>query len=127
MLTRPELGVLKMFEAAEDKGLTLFAPNDEAFKAKGVPDLNKLSSAELVTLLQYHALPSYSPKASLKGTHHPIATMATSGAGKFDLTVGSHGDDVSLETGMGSSRIAETVLDDTPVCILTVDSILLPS
>lgn len=120
-------GVLKMLEAAEDTGLTLFAPNDEAFKAKGVPDLTKLTSADLVTLLQYHASPSYTPKASLKNADHPLTTMATSGAGKFQLSVASHGDDVTLDTGVDTSRIAETVLDDTPVCIMTVDNILLPS
>nr|C0HJG5.1 RecName: Full=Fasciclin-like arabinogalactan protein; Short=FLA protein [Jatropha curcas] len=36
-------------------GLTIFAPNDEAFKATGVPDLSKLSNAPMVSLLQYHA------------------------------------------------------------------------
>lgn len=120
-------GVLKIFQSAMDKGLTLFAPNDEAFKAPDVPDLKSLSSAELVTLLQYHALPSYNPKSSLKSAKGRIATMASSGAGKYDFSVVSHGDDVSLDTGVDTSRVASTVLDDTPVCILTVDNLLLPS
>lgn len=119
-------GMLKNFQASMDKGLTLFAPNDEAFKADGVPDLNSLSSADLVTLLQYHALSSYNPKDTLKSANHPISTMATGSAGKFDLTVSAQGDDVTLHTGVDSSRVANTILDDTPVCILTVDSVLLP-
>ncbi|WOL10008.1 hypothetical protein Cni_G18762 [Canna indica] len=119
-------GVLKVFQDAMDKGLTLFAPNDDAFKADGVPDLNTLSSAELVTLLQYHALPSYTPKASLKSVSGHISTLASSAAGKYDLSVVSRGDDVSLDTGVDTSRVASTVLDDTPVCILTVDNLLLP-
>ncbi|PKA54209.1 Fasciclin-like arabinogalactan protein 8 [Apostasia shenzhenica] len=119
-------GMLKNFQAAMDKGLTLFAPNDEAFKAKGVPNLNSLSSADLVTLLQYHALPSYNPKDSLKSADHSISTMASSSSGKYSLTVSSQGDDVTLHTGVDSSRIANTVLDDTPVCILTIDNVLLP-
>ncbi|PKU87004.1 fasciclin-like arabinogalactan protein 8 [Dendrobium catenatum] len=120
-------GLLKNFQSAMDKGLTLFAPDDEAFNADGVPDLNSLSSADLVTLLQYHALSSYTPKDSLKLADHPISTMATGSSGKFDLTVSSQGDDVTLHTGVDSSRVANTVLDDTPVAILTVDSVLLPS
>ncbi|KAG6499158.1 fasciclin-like arabinogalactan protein 8 [Zingiber officinale] len=120
-------GVLKIFQDAMGKGLTLFAPNDDAFKAPGSPDLNSLSSAELVTLLQYHAIPSYTPKASLKSVAGRLTTLASSAAGKYDLSVVSHGDDVSLDTGVDSSRIASTVLDDTPVCILTVSNILLPS
>ncbi|XP_008780048.2 fasciclin-like arabinogalactan protein 10 [Phoenix dactylifera] len=120
-------GVLKIFQSAMEKGLTLFAPNDEAFKAPGVPDLSSLSSAELVTLLQYHALPTYAPKDSLKIAKGRITTMASSGAGKYDLSVVSRGDDVSLDTGVDTSRVASTILDDTPVCVLTVDNLLLPS
>ena len=120
-------GVVKMYQAAMDKALTLLAPNDDAFKAKGLPDLTKLSSADLVTLLQYHALPQYAPKASLKVAKGDIPTLASTGAGKYGLSVVSSGDDVSLDTGLGKSRVASTVLDDTPTVILTVDKLLLPS
>ncbi|CAN6562693.1 unnamed protein product [Malus baccata var. baccata] len=110
-------GVIKTYQSAADKGLTIFAPNDEAFKAKGVPDLSKLTNAELVSILQYHAIAGYSP----------IGTLATNGAGKYDLTVTTAGDQVTLHTGVGSSRVADTVLDSTPVAIFTVDNVLLPS
>ncbi|KAH0470246.1 hypothetical protein IEQ34_001804 [Dendrobium chrysotoxum] len=70
-------GLLKNFQSAMDRGFTLFAPNNEAFKADSVPDLNSLSRADLVMLLQYHALLSYTPKDSLKLAGHPISTMAT--------------------------------------------------
>lgn len=120
-------GVLKTYQDAMDKALTLFAPNDDAFKAKDLPDLSKLSSADLVTLLQYHALPRYAPKASLKVTTGDIPTMASGGAGKFDLSVDTHGDDVSLDTGVDKSRVASTVLDVTPTVVHTVDNVLLPS
>lgn len=120
-------GVLKMYQSAMDKGFTLFAPNDDAFKADGAPDLTTLSSADLVTVLEYHALLSYTPKASLKTARRPIATMASSSSGKYDLSVSCQGDDVSLDTGVDTSRVASTVLDDTPMCVFTVDSLLLPS
>lgn len=61
-------GVLKLYQNQLDKGITIFAPNDEAFKAKGVPDLSKLSNAELVSLLQFHALSTYAPIGTLKTT-----------------------------------------------------------
>lgn len=61
-------GVLKVYETALENGLTIFAPNDEAFKAKGVPDLTTLSNADIVSILQYHALASYSPIGTLKQT-----------------------------------------------------------
>ncbi|KQJ84139.1 fasciclin-like arabinogalactan protein 8 [Brachypodium distachyon] len=119
-------GVIKTYQAAMDKGLTLFAPNDDAFQAKGLPDLSKLTSANLVTLLEYHALPQYAPKASLKTMKGGIPTLASTGSGKYDLSVVTKGDDVSMATGMDKSRVASTVLDDTPVAVHTVDSVLLP-
>ncbi|XP_052210909.1 fasciclin-like arabinogalactan protein 8 [Diospyros lotus] len=120
-------GVLKVYQTAAEKGLTLFAPSDEAFKAADVPDLSKLTNAELVSLLQYHAVASYSPKGTLKTTTDPISTLATNGAGKFDLKVSTAGDDVTLKTGVDSSRVASTVVDSTPLCIFTVDNVLLPA
>lgn len=119
-------GVLKVYQSSITKGLTVFAPNDEAFKRKGLPNLSKLTNAELVTLLQYHALPSYSPIGSLKSTKDPISTIATNGAGKFDLSVETAGDSVSLKTGLGDSRIAATVIDSTPFVVYTVDNVLVP-
>ncbi|XP_062185061.1 fasciclin-like arabinogalactan protein 8 [Phragmites australis] len=120
-------GVIKMYQVAMDKALTLFAPNDDAFQAKDLPDLSKLTSADLVTLLQYHALPQYAPKASLKVTKGDIPTLASTGAGKYDLSVVSKGDEVSLDTGVDKSRVASTLLDDTPTVVHTVDSVLLPA
>ncbi|KAJ3682076.1 hypothetical protein LUZ60_014649 [Juncus effusus] len=119
-------GVLKIYQSEMDKGLTIFAPNDDAFQAPGAPDLTTLSSADLVTLLQYHALPQYTPKSSLSSLSGSLNTLASGAVGNYNFSVVSHGDDVSLNTGVDTSRVASTVLDDTPVCILTVDSLLLP-
>lgn len=120
-------GVIKTFQSALDKGLTIFAPNDEAFKAKGVPDLTKLTNAETVSLLLYHSTASYTPKGTLKTTTSPITTLASNTAGKYDFTVTHDGDSVVLHTGVASSRLADTVLDATPVAIFTVDNVLLPT
>ncbi|XP_044501405.1 fasciclin-like arabinogalactan protein 8 [Mangifera indica] len=120
-------GVIKTYESDIADGLTVFAPSDEAFKAEGVPDLSKLSSADMVALLEYHAASGYNPKGTLKTTKSPISTLATTGPGKFDLTVTTAGDEVTLHTGVASSRVADTVLDSTPLAILTVDNVLLPT
>ncbi|KAJ4896303.1 Fasciclin-like arabinogalactan protein 10 [Raphanus sativus] len=120
-------GVLKTYESTVEKGLTVFAPSDEAFKAEGVPDLTKLTQAEVVSLLEYHALSEYKPKGSLKTNKDAISTLATNGAGKYDLTTSTSGDEVILHTGVGPSRLADTVVDETPVVIFTVDKVLLPT
>ncbi|RLN16950.1 fasciclin-like arabinogalactan protein 8 [Panicum miliaceum] len=116
-------GVLKTYEAAMDKGLTLFAPNDDAFQAKDAPDVKSMSSANLTKLLQYNALPSYYTKTSLKFVKGTLRTLATTKAG---VTVVAKGDDVSLDTGKSKSRVADTVVDSVPFCLLTVDRLLVP-
>lgn len=118
-------GVLKIYQNQMDKGITIFAPTDEAFKAKGVPDFDKLNNAELVSLLQYHALSSYAPIGTLKTSKGSLTTLAP-GAGKYDLSSSSAGDSVTLHTGVDSSRIASTLLDSTPVVVYSVDNVLLP-
>lgn len=121
-------GMIKTYQAAANKALTVFAPNDEAFKVvAGIPDLSKLTNAELVSLLQYHALPSYDPIGTLKSAKAPLATLATSGGGKYVLRVTTAGDEVTLHAGLDSSRVATTVMDTTPLCVFTVDSLLLPT
>ncbi|XP_074279952.1 fasciclin-like arabinogalactan protein 10 [Silene latifolia] len=117
-------GVLKRYEDQLKSGITVFAPNDEAFKAKGVPDLDKLSSADIVSLLQFHALSSYAPIGTLKTTKGSLQTLAP--AGKFGLTASTAGDAVTLHTGVDSSRIATTLVDASPVVFYSVDSVLLP-
>ncbi|KAL9844247.1 Fasciclin-like arabinogalactan protein 8 [Arabidopsis thaliana] len=123
----PSASFTQTYESAVEKGLTVFAPSDEAFKAEGVPDLTKLTQAEVVSLLEYHALAEYKPKGSLKTNKNNISTLATNGAGKFDLTTSTSGDEVILHTGVAPSRLADTVLDATPVVIFTVDNVLLPA
>nr|ABI95391.1 fasciclin-like protein FLA1 [Triticum aestivum] len=118
-------GVVRTYQAAMDRGLTLFAPTEDAFQAKGLPDLGKLTSADLVGLLEYQALAQYAPKASLKTMKGGIPTLASTARGVRPLR-GCHGDDVSMDTGMDKSRVASTVLDDTPVTVHTWDSVLLP-
>ncbi|CAI9101595.1 OLC1v1038959C1 [Oldenlandia corymbosa var. corymbosa] len=121
-----QTGVIKDFESAASKGLTIFAPNDEAFKTANVPDLSKLTSAELTSLLRYHALASYNPTGSLKTQKDPLSTLATNGAAKYGLGVTTAGDSITLDTGVDKSRVASTVSDSPPLVIFTVEDVLLP-
>ena len=43
--------VIKTYESAVEKGLTIFASNDEAFKTDGVPHLCKLTNTEVFSFL----------------------------------------------------------------------------
>nr|GMD71612.1 fasciclin-like arabinogalactan protein 8 [Ipomoea batatas] len=120
-------GVIKTYETAASNGLTVFAPSDAAFKDAKLFDLKKLTNAEMVALLQFHAVAEYTPIGTLKATKHPISTLATNGAGKYGFRATTAGDAVTLDTGVDSSRVSSTVLDSTPLCIFTVDNVLLPT
>ncbi|XP_039170495.1 fasciclin-like arabinogalactan protein 8 [Eucalyptus grandis] len=98
-------GVIKTYQSTLEKGLTVFAPNDESFKAKGVPDVSKLSKAELVSLLLYHVVADYIPIGSLKTSNTPISTLATNGAGKYNFNVKTTGDSVALDIRVDSLRV----------------------
>ena len=80
-------------------------------------------NAELILLLQYHALHSY----GLIGTKKdPIITLATNDANKFDLPVETAGDNVTLVTGRDFPRVTDVVIDTVPLSIFAVDNVPLP-
>ncbi|GMP24076.1 hypothetical protein CsSME_00001469 [Camellia sinensis var. sinensis] len=43
-----ETGVLNVYRKVVNTGLTIFAPSNEAFKASNLPDLSKLTNAEVI-------------------------------------------------------------------------------
>eukprot|EP00253_Pinus_taeda_P005369 PITA_05369 len=95
---------------------------------KGVTNkmLTKLSSKDKVAVLQFHALTIYSPLGTLKTSNGPIATMASTGAGKYVLTVTSSRDIVMLNTGINKATITSSLLDDQPLVLFSVDKVLKP-
>nr|ADE77920.1 unknown [Picea sitchensis] len=119
-------GVLQTYQDAVASGLTLLAPTDGAFSGTVMLKLKKLSSAQEVSLLEYHAVPAYNPVGTLKTTIAPISTLATNGASKYALSVSSAGDTVILNTGLSKSTISSTILDDQPVVLYTISGVLLP-
>lgn len=119
-------GVLKSYEEAIQGGLTVFAPTDAAFTGVTNKMLNKLSSEDKVSVLEFHALTIYSPLGTLKTTNGPIATMASTGAGKYVLTVTSSGDTVMLNTGINKATVSSPLLDDQPLALFSVDKVLKP-
>lgn len=120
-------GVTKTYQdAVANGGLTVFAPADGAFTGPVMTKLKKLSSAQQVSILEYHALPLYNPLGTLKTTSAPITTLATKGASKYALSVSSAGDTVTLNTGLDNSTIATTLLDDQPLVLYTISGVLFP-
>nr|XP_043630572.1 fasciclin-like arabinogalactan protein 10 [Erigeron canadensis] len=121
-----ESGVLKVYETAQPNGLTVFAPTDSAFKAHGLPNLNNVTNSDLISLLLFHGISSYIPKASLKMEHGPVNTLATHGDLLYNFTVQTNGDSVTIDSGVDITRLETMVLDSIPVSVFRIDNILLP-
>lgn len=119
-------GVAKTFEDAVQGGLTVFCPTDPAFTGATNKLLKKLPSDDQVSVLEFHALPIYSPLGTLKTTNGPISTIASPSPRKYVLTVSSSGDTVILNTGVSKATISGTLLDDQPLAIFTVNKLLEP-
>lgn len=120
-------GVLKTYEDAFADGFTLFAPTDEAFSAAVMSKLKKLSSAQQIYVLEYHALPEYSPMGTLKTSSGPVSTLATSKAAKYALSISSAGNTVTLNSGLTKSTVTNTLQDDQPIALYTINKVLLPT
>ncbi|KAI3718282.1 hypothetical protein L6452_19146 [Arctium lappa] len=87
----------------------------------------KLTNAEVVSLLLYHASSNYIHRGSLKTVKNSIRTLATNAAGKFDPTVQTNGDSVALVSGVDSSRVESTALDSVSISIFKIENVLLPT
>jgi len=115
-------GVLQSYDANIKSGLTVFAPTDGAFTAAVNKLLDRLSSEQKVSLLKFHALPSYTPLGTLKSTNGPVTTLAS----KYSLSVSSSGDTVTLNTNLSKATISSTILDDQPLAVFAVSAVLEP-
>ncbi|KAL4567148.1 hypothetical protein LXL04_022722 [Taraxacum kok-saghyz] len=120
-------GVLNIYQRVAEKALTLFAPSDAAFNVTELPDFNTLTNAELVSLLMYHATPTYLPEGTLSSEKDPMSTLATNSAGKFALTVDSSSGSIMLGSGIHASRVISPVYNSVPVSIFLIDYVLLPT
>lgn len=118
-------GVVRSYVDAIYSGLTVFAPTDAAFAGVN-SKLKNMSSEDKVSLLEFHALPTYSPHATLKIRKGRIATMASTRAGKYEIEVSSSGDSVTLQTGINKATVTNTLLDDVPLAIFKLDNVLKP-
>lgn len=116
------------------QGLTLFAPNDEAFSRLRSGVLNSLSDRDQVQLVLFHMLSAYFPIAQFQTSSNPLHTEAGDNAnGDFPLNIttadggGSDGIGLNLTTGIDSAVVTKTVYSDGQMAVYEVDKVLLPA
>ncbi len=118
-------GAIKTYEENVDGGLTVFCPSDDAIKAF-MPKYNNLTAAGKMSSLLFQGLPIYMSMQMLKSSNGLTNTLATDGAKKFDFTVQTEGEDITLETKVVTAKVTGTVLDQEPVVLYKIDKVLLP-
>ncbi|KAK7272128.1 hypothetical protein RJT34_28546 [Clitoria ternatea] len=108
-------------------GLTLFAPEDNAFSKLKAGFLNSLSDRQKVELLQFHTLSSFISISNFDTLTNPVQTQAGDDPKRLQLNVTSYGgNQVSMATGAVNATVRGTVYADNKLAIYEVDKVLLP-
>ncbi|KAL2316543.1 hypothetical protein Fmac_030419 [Flemingia macrophylla] len=123
-LLRPSKA-LPTFNENIDGGLTVFCPSDSAVNGFA-PKYKNLTEAQKVSLLLYHGVPVYQSLQGLKSSNGLLNTLATEGPNRYDFTVQTQGEDVSLKTKVNTASIVGTLIDQDPFVAYKIDKVLMP-
>ncbi|KAG6485879.1 fasciclin-like arabinogalactan protein 11 [Zingiber officinale] len=108
-------------------GITIFAPNDDAFSSLPPGTINSLTDQQQVALIQFHELPYLVSLAQFQTISNPVRTQAGDvNNGRYPLNVTAIGDQVNISTGIIKTTIAHTVYSDDQLVVYEVDNVLLP-
>jgi len=107
-------------------GLTLFAPNDNAFSSLKPGFLNSLSDEQKNKLIQFHLLPTFVSMSNFDTLSNPVRTQAGDDAYRLGLNVTSSGNQVNMTTGIVNVTVGGTVYTDHQLAVYQVDKVLLP-
>ncbi|KAK7257724.1 hypothetical protein RIF29_31905 [Crotalaria pallida] len=107
-------------------GLTLFAPNDNAFSSLKPGLLNSLSDQQKNELIQFHLLPTFVSTTNFDTLSNPVRTQAGENPDRLALNVTSSGNQVNFTTGIVNATLGGTVYSDHQLAVYQVDKVLLP-
>ncbi|KAL7185958.1 hypothetical protein ACSBR2_027835 [Camellia fascicularis] len=119
-------GAESTFNENLDGGLTVFCPSDSILNSF-MPKYKNLTAAGKVSLLLYHGVPEYQSMQTLKSNNALMNTLATDGANKYDFTVQTSGEDVTLKTKVVTAAVTGTLVDEEPLVVYKIDKVLEPS
>ncbi|GLJ43480.1 hypothetical protein SUGI_0904050 [Cryptomeria japonica] len=123
-----QTGVLKTYEEVlAAGGLTVFAPNDGAFRGKLIKKFKALPANLQAKLLEYHAREGYSPLGTLRSSRANLTTLASGGRLRYSLSVSKNGESsAKVHSGVNTAVISGTLVDDQPLVIFSIDKVLQP-
>ncbi|XP_022758911.1 fasciclin-like arabinogalactan protein 2 [Durio zibethinus] len=108
-----------------DAGLTVFCPTDPAINGF-MTKYKSLTASQKVSLLLYHGIPDYQSMQMLKSNNGIMNTLATDEANKYDFTIQTDGEVVTLETKVITAKITGTLKDEEPLIVYKINKVLLP-
>ncbi|MED6218521.1 hypothetical protein PIB30_027312 [Stylosanthes scabra] len=111
---------------AKSGGLTIFAPDDNAFAQLKAGFLNSLNQGQKIELLQFHILPQYVSSSNFDSLSNPVQTVAGKDPTKLPLNVMAYGDSVNISTGVVNATLNGLVYSDTNLAVYRVNKVLLP-
>ncbi|XP_019447894.1 PREDICTED: fasciclin-like arabinogalactan protein 11 [Lupinus angustifolius] len=109
-----------------NNGITLFAPNDNAFSSLKPGFLNSLSDQQKDELIQFHVLPTFVTITNFDTLSNPVRTQAGDDPERLALNITSSGSQVNLTTGVVNTTVGGSVYSDHQLAIYQVDKVLLP-
>lgn len=109
-----------------NNGLTLFAPNDNAFSSLKPGFLNSLNDQQKNELIQFHVLPTFVSISNFDTLSNPVRTQAGDDPERLALNITSSGNQVNLTTGVVNTTVGGSVYSDHQLAIYQVDKVLLP-
>ncbi|KAK7261374.1 hypothetical protein RIF29_27683 [Crotalaria pallida] len=109
-----------------NNGLTLFAPNDNAFSSLKPGFLNSLNDQQKNELIQFHVLPTFVAITNFDTLSNPVRTQAGDDPERLALNITSSGNQVNLTTGVVNTTVGGSVYSDHQLAIYQVDKVLLP-
>ncbi|GJV18115.1 fasciclin-like arabinogalactan protein 13 [Tanacetum coccineum] len=109
-----------------NQGMTLLAPNDNAFHDLPLGTLNKLNNEQKVKLVLCHVLAKYYSVKDLDVVPNPVPTQAEGIQGVLGLYFNSGANQINVSSGVVETRIMKPLRQTFPLAIYPVDKVLLP-
>ncbi|KAL5540254.1 hypothetical protein UlMin_044494 [Ulmus minor] len=119
-------GADSTFQTNIEAGLTVFCPTDGVVKGF-LPKYKNLTTTKKVSLLLYHGIPVYQSIQMLKDNNGVVNTLATDRAHKYDFSVQTDGEDLTLETKVVTSKVTGILIDEEPLAVYKINKVLLPT
>ena len=113
------------FQTSIEAGLTVFCPSDGAIKSF-MPKYHNLSAGNKTSILLYHGLATYNSLQMFKQNNGLFNTLASDRSSKFDFTVQTDGEDITIDTSVVTAKLTGTLIDQEPLAVYKVDKVLLP-